>query len=520
MVSVVTCEELNSLFEFLTDRSTACWTSMVSSYNRNGLFREALDSFIRMQESRVEPNAVTMINALYSCARLCRLKEGKLVHCFILRKSMHAGDLDLGPALVEFYAACWKLSSCHKLLYISGNINIVSWNTLISFYAREGLHYDAMVLFANMLAKGLTPDSYSLARSISANAGIVFDKITQKSIVTWNYMISGLSHNGYSVAALKQFDQIYFNCLEIDEVTLSCAIQACSNLGYLEEGKWIHHKIIVSGVQSDLYINTALVDMYAKSGDLQTAKRVFDIMPEKSVVSWSTMIVAYGVHGQMIATASLFTKMVESGIKPNEVTFMNILADCRHAGSMEAENFYFNSMRDYGIEPNIEHFASIVDLLSRAGNFDGAHRIIKSMQFPVDASIWGALLNRCRIHGRKHLIQHINKDLQEISTNDTWYYTLLSNIYAEGGYLHKSRVVRTEMEGMGLKKVPAYSTIEVDKKIYKFGARDASESKEIYIFLEHLQNLAQGQQCDVEGYNSIFSEDYNVKDPFSKPFRS
>ncbi|XP_052112844.1 putative pentatricopeptide repeat-containing protein At1g69350, mitochondrial [Arachis duranensis] len=109
------------LFKFLTDRSTACWTSMVSSYNRNECFREALASFIQMQESQVEPNAVTMINALYSCARLGRLKEGKSVHCFILRKAKDLGDLDIGPALVEFYVACWEPSSCHKLLYITEN---------------------------------------------------------------------------------------------------------------------------------------------------------------------------------------------------------------------------------------------------------------------------------------------------------------------------------------------------------------------------------------------------------------
>ncbi|XLS81796.1 hypothetical protein HN51_047627, partial [Arachis hypogaea] len=294
-------------------------------------------------------------------------------------------------------------------------------------------------------------------------AYLVFDKITEKSIVTWNCMISGLSQNGFSVAALKLFDQMYFT----------------------------------------------LVDMYAKSGDLQTDKRVFDIMPEKSVVSWSTMIAAYGIHGQMIAAGSLLTKMVESGIRPNEVTFMNILSACRHARSMEARKFYFNSMRDYGIEPNIEHFASIVDLLSRTGDLDEAHRIIKSMLFPVDSSIWGALLNGCQIHGRKDLIRQINNDLQEISTDDTGYYTLLSNIYAKGGYLHESRAVRTKMEGMGLKKVPGYSTIEVDRKIYRFGAGNASESKEIYMFEEYLRSS--GQLCDVEGYNSIFSEDYNIK---------
>ena len=547
------------LFEYLTNQSTACWTSMISSYNQNRHFRDAVDSFIQMQESEVEPNAVTMINVLYSCTRLGWLKEGKSVHCFIFRKAMDACDLDLGPALVDFYAACWEISSCQKLLHLIGDSNVVSWNTLISFYAREGLNEDAMVLFAHMLAKGLIPDSFSLASSISASASagsiqfgqqihghvmkrgfmdefvqnslmdmylkcgfvdlayMIFEKITQKSIVTWNCMICGLSQNGISVEALNLFDEMYLNCLEINEVTFLSAIQACSNLGYLGKGKWIHHKIIVSGVQRDLYIDTALVDMYAKSGDLQTAKGVFDSMPEKSVVSWSAMIAAYGVHGQMTAAASVFTKMVESGIKPNEVTFMNILSACRHAGSVEEGKLYFNSMGDYGIEPNVEHFASIVDLLSRAGDINGAYKIIKLMRWPVDASIWGALLNGCRIHGRMDLIKNINKELREISTDDTGYYTLLSNIYAEGGNWYESREVRSRMEGMGLKKVPGYSTIEIDRKIYRFGAGDTSERqmKAIYMFLENFQSLAQGQGCDVECYNTMygtskFCEDYNV----------
>ncbi|OIW21595.1 hypothetical protein TanjilG_06719 [Lupinus angustifolius] len=546
------------LFESLTDRSTACWTSMISSYNQNGCFQEALDSFIQMQESEVEPNAVTMISVLYSCARLGRLKEGKSIHCFILRKAMNADDLDLGPALIDFYAACWKITTCQKLLYLIGNSNVVSWNTLISFYDREGLYEEAMVLFALMLAKGLVPDSFSLASSISASASAgsiqfgqqihshamkrgfmdefvqnslmdmyskcgfvdlaytIFDKISQKSIVTWNCMICGFSQNGISLEALNLFDQMYLNCLEINEVTLLSAIQACSNLGYLEKGKWIHHKIIVSGIQKDLYIDTALVDMYAKCGHLQTAKRVFDTIPEKSVVSWSTMIAAYGINGQITAAISLFTKMVESGIKPNEVTFMNVLSACRHAGLVKEGKLYFNSMRDYGIEPNAEHFASMVDLLSRSGDIDAAYEIIKSMPLPVDASIWGALLNGCRIHGRMDLIKNINQELREISTDDTGYYTLLSNIHAEGGNWYESRKVRSKMEGMGLKKVPGYSSIEIDRKIYRFGAGDTSEwqMKEIYMFLENFQSLAQGQ--DVECYNtmygtSMFFEDYNVQ---------
>lgn len=547
------------LFEYLTDRSTACWTSMISSYNQNGFFEEAIDAFIQMQESEVEPNEVTMINILYSCSRLGRLKEGKSVHCFILRRAMDTADLDLVPALIDFYAACWKIRSCEIILHIIGTRNVVSWNTLISFYAREGLNEEAMVLFGLMVSKGLIPDSFSLASSISASASAgsiqfgqqihghvmkrgfmdefvlnslmdmyskcslvdlaytIFSKITQKSIVTWNCMICGFSQNGMSVEALNLFDEMNLNCLDINEVTFLSAIQACSNLGYLEKGKWIHNKIIVSGNQTDLYIETALVDMYAKCGDLQTAQRVFDGMRGKTVVSWSTMIAAHGTHGQINAAISLFTNMIQSGIKPNEVTFMNILSACRHAGSVEEGKLYFNSMRHYDIVPNAEHFASIVDLLSRAGDINGAYEIIKSMCMPIDASIWGALLNGCRIHGRMDLVEKINDEIRGISTDDTGYYTLLSNIYAEGGNWYESRKVRSRMEGMGLKKVPGYSTVEIDRKIYRFGAGDTSEwqMKEICMFLENFQSLTQEQGCDVECYvdnnrTGMFSKDFSL----------
>ncbi|TKY69618.1 putative pentatricopeptide repeat-containing protein mitochondrial [Spatholobus suberectus] len=167
------------VFESLAHRSTACWTSMISSCNQNRCFGEAIDVFKQMQESEVEVNAVTMISVLCCCARLGWLKEGKSVHCFILRREMDGDDLDLGPALMDFYATCWKISSCEKLLCLIGNSSVVSWNTLISIYAREGLNEEAMVLFTRMLAKGLMPDSFSLASSISAsaNAGSIREKL-------------------------------------------------------------------------------------------------------------------------------------------------------------------------------------------------------------------------------------------------------------------------------------------------------------------------------------------------------
>ncbi|XWS34160.1 hypothetical protein CRYUN_Cryun21dG0016300 [Craigia yunnanensis] len=140
---------------------------------------------------------------------------------------------------------------------------------------------------------------------------------------------------------------------------------------------------------------------------------------------------------------------------------MNILSACSHAGSMEDGQSYFNPMRDFGVEPNSEHYARMVDLLSRGGDLNEAYRIINSMPFPADASIWGALLNDRRIHHRMDMIKTIEKDLVAINTDDTGYYTLLSNIYAEEGNWKEFGMVRSVMKGIALRKVPGYSIIEL-----------------------------------------------------------
>ncbi|KAI7995905.1 putative pentatricopeptide repeat-containing protein [Camellia lanceoleosa] len=523
------------LFDNIIHWSTSSWTAMITCYNQNGLYQEALHTFIDMQESNVEPNAVTLMGILCCCARLGWLREGKSVHCFVVRKAIDTGYDLLGSALIDLYANCANLKYCQKLFDTTQERHIVSWNMLISGYAREGLSKEALTLFERMQGLGTLPDSFTLASVLSAcgniscshfgrqihgqviktgvlneflqnsmidmyskcgfldSAYMIFDEDQTRSVVTWNSMICGFSQNGNSLEAISLFDRMYSNCLEMDEVTFLIVIQACSNLGYLDKGKWVHHKLITYGVTKDTYIDTALTDMYAKCGDLHVAQTVFDSMVERSVVSWSTIIASYGMHGEIDTAISLFNQMVGSGIKPNEVTFMNILSACSHAGYVDEGKSYFSSMmKDFGIDPMPEHFSCMVDLLSRAGDLDGAYRIINNMPFPADASIWGTLLNGCRIHRRMDMIRSIQRRIFDIETDDTGYYTLLSNIFAEEGDWDGFRTVRTMMRNIGLRKVHGYSTIEIDKGVHRFGANDKSHScaNEIYSCLENLRSFS------------------------------
>ncbi|KAM1170479.1 hypothetical protein FF2_020756 [Malus domestica] len=531
------CGDLQSaktIFGSVTHWDTASWTAMISCYNQTGSFLEALDAFVEMQESKVQPNSVTLMCVLRSCIRLGLHREGSSVHCFAIRNGVDP-DLDfLGSALFELYSEIGGLSYCQKVINTIGGRNVVSWNTIILGHCQKGLLREALVLFVQMQTHGLMPDSFSMSSALSAcgkvrslelghqihghiikrgyldefvlnslidmyskcgfvdSAYMIFDKIKHLGLVTWNAMISGFSQNGNPVMAISLFDEMYLNCHEINEVTILSIIQACSELGYLEKGKWVHHKLIILGIRKDLFTDTALTDMYAKCGDLRSAQGVFDMMEERSVVSWSVMIAGYGMHGRINAATSLFDHMVETGVQPNEIIFMNILSACSHAGAVKRGRFYFRSMRDFGVEPTAEHFACIVDLLSRAGDLNGAYEIIKSMPTPVDASIWGALLNGCRIHQRMDMIESIKRDVLDISTDDTGYYTLFSNIYAEGGNWDEFGNVRLMMKGIGLRKVPGYSIIELDKQVHRFGAGDTPlpQMKEVYSFLEKFQSLA------------------------------
>lgn len=505
------CGDLHSaerLFKKVVHLSTATWTSMITCYNQCGCYREVLDILFEMLLSNGEPNAVTMMGVLRSCGRLGWLKKGRSVHGFVIRKVMDPEYNILGPALVDLYSTCGNIRYAHKILCASRERHIVSWNILISHCVEEGMLKEALTLFRKMQSYSITPDSFTLATVLSAcgkfgvllyghqihghvlrtscssefvlnslidmyakcgyvdSAYLVFKNRQQGSVVTWNSMICGYCHNGFSAKAINLFDQMYSERLEMDAVTYLSVIQACSNSGYLEKGKWIHHKLITTCLQDDTYINTALLDMYAKCGDLYMARAIFDTMSERTVVSWSAMIGGYGMHGQIDLAISLFSRMVESDVKPNEVTFMNILSACSHAGYVEEGKSYFNSMKDFGAEPQLEHFACLIDLLSRGGNIEEAYKIISTMPFQADASNWGALLNGCRIHRRVDMIQKIQEKIVGLDMDDTGYYTLLSNVFAEGGDWGEFSLVRSLMNGSGLKKALGMSKIETDEWVH------------------------------------------------------
>eukprot|EP01018_Ginkgo_biloba_P038372 Gb_05116 [translate_table: standard] len=528
----VKCGSIDSarqLFDRMYERDTLSWNAMVAGYAENGLACEALTCFKEMQLQGVKPNSFTVMSVILACAQLSALQQGKSIHGYTIRNGIES-DI-VRTALMDMYAKCGSIDTASQLFDKLSERDIVAWSAIISCYAQNGHAKEALILFNKMQRRDIKPNMVTMAsilpacahlsalqkgkqihgyiirngfESVAVDTALIdmyakcgsiyfarqwFDKMCKRDVVSWNAMIAGYNQNGHFNKALTLFNEIQLQDLKPNSTTLVSILPACANLSALQRGKRIHGYIIKSGFELDAVVLTALIDMYAKCGNIEFARQLFDKMFQRNLVSWNAIILGYGMHGHGEDALALFSKMQQTGMKPDHVTFIGVLSACSHAGLVDEGWQYFDCMsREYGLEPKVEHYACLVDLLGRAGHLDEAYNFVKAMPLEPDAVVWGALLGACRIHGNTVLGEHVAEQLFELEPENVGCYVLLSNIYADAGRWDDVAKVRTLMKDRGLKKTPGCSLIEVNNRVHAFvvGDRLHPQSEQIYAMLASL----------------------------------
>jgi pentatricopeptide repeat protein len=267
------------------------------------------------------------------------------------------------------------------------------------------------------------------------------------------------------------------NGMTVDNFTFATALAACAGLAALGLGKQVHTNIIKVQFDSDIFVETALVDLYAKCGSIEDACLVFDNMSERRDFSWNTMIAGYAQHGYGEEALQLFRRMQLAGMKPKESTFVSVLSACSHAGLVDEGRLYFDSMnQNYGITPRLEHYACMVDVLGRAGCLDEAEDFINKMPLQPSGVVWRSLLGACRVYGNLEKGKRAAEYLLALEPHDAATYVLLSNLYAVAGRWDNVAKLRTMMKKLQVKKDPGCSWIEIKNKIYAFFAEDKTHS--------------------------------------------
>eukprot|EP01018_Ginkgo_biloba_P010117 Gb_21745 [translate_table: standard] len=418
------------VFDKISKPNSFLWSTMIRGYARNGYCEDTLKLYYQMQLAGIPPDNFTFPFVLKACAGLSALQEGKEIHYHIVRNGFDS-DVFIEASLIDMYAKCGNIESARQ----------------------------------------------------------VFDKMSTRDVVSWTAMIEGYVQNGHAHEALALFNEMQLADVKPNSITVLSVLAACSHLGALQQGKWIHEYIIKNGFESKVSVGTALIDMYAKCGSIEIARQLFDKMSKKDVVLWSAMIAGYGMHGHGKDALEVFGQMQQIGMKPNHVTFTCVLSACSHAGLVDEGWQYFYCMsRDYSITPRVKHYACMVDLLGRAGHLDEAQDFIKQMPLEPDAGVWGALLGACRIHCNIELGEHVAEHLFDLQPTHAGYYILLSNIYAAAGRWDDVAKIRAMMTDRGVRKAPGRSLIEVNKRVHSFlvGDRSHPQSEKIYATLETL----------------------------------
>ncbi|CAN6570198.1 unnamed protein product [Malus baccata var. baccata] len=529
------------LFDMMPRTDLVTWNGMISGYIQSGFMLEASCLFQDMISTSVKPDSITFASFLPSVAELGSLKQGKEIHGYIVRHCVPL-DVFLQCALIDVYFKCRNVDMALKIFSKSTRTDVVICTAMISGFVLNGMNCDALEIFRRLLKEKMIPNSLTLASVLPACAGLaalkfgkelhgnilkhgldarcyvgsaltdmyaksgrldlahrVFQRLSERDAVCWNSMITSYSQNGKPEEAIDLFRQMGTEGAKYDCVSISAALSACANLPALHYGKEIHSFMIRSAFSSDLFAESALIDMYAKCGNLDLARHVFDMMEEKNEVSWNSIISAYGNHGRLKESLVLFHEMLSKGILPDHVTFLGILSACGHAGAVDDGILYFRCMiEEYRIPARLEHYACMVDLLGRAGHLREAFETIKSMPFSPDSGVWGTMLGACRLHGNVELAEEVSRYLFELAPQNSGYYILLSNILADAGKWGSVLKVRTLMKNREVQKVPGYSWIEVNNNTHMFVAADGShpQSAQIYSLLNSLL-----LELRKEGYN-------------------
>lgn len=524
-------ESAQKVFDELTDRDVISWNSMISGYVSNGLGEKGVGIFVQMVSLGVDLDLASIVNVLVACADIGTCLLGRAVHAYAI-KACFDGEITLRNTLLDMYSKCGDLDASVRVFEKMGERSVVSWTSMIAGYAREGLSNDAIRLFYDMERNGVSPDIFTITSILHAcacsgslengkevhnyirendmesnlfvcnalmdmyskcgsmeDAHLVFSRMTAKDIISWNTMIGGYSKNRFPNEALKLFSEMQHKS-KPDSVTVACILPACASLAALDKGREIHGHVIRNGYFLDRHVANALVDMYVKCGLLALAQVLFDRIPTKDLISWTVMIAGYGMHGFGHEAIAAFDEMRRTGIEPDEVSFISVLYACSHSGLLDEGWRFFNIMRnEYNIEPTLEHYACMVDLLSRTGNLSKAYRFIRTLPIEPDATIWGALLCGCRIYHNVKLAERVAEHVFELEPDNTGYYVLLANIYAEAEKWEEVRKLREKIGQRGLKKNPGCSWIEIKGKVNIFVARDDSHplAKKIESLLKRLR---------------------------------
>ncbi|PSS10219.1 Pentatricopeptide repeat-containing protein [Actinidia chinensis var. chinensis] len=407
---------------------------------------------------------------LSNCCKSKSLGTGLQTHAHITKIGL-ARDTKLRNHLINLYSKCRCFGYARKLLDESPEPDLVSWSALISGYAQNGLGEEALLAFHEMHLLGVKCNEFtfpSVLKACSITKGLMlgkqihglvvitgfesdvfvantlvvmyakcgefvdsrrlFDEIPERNVVSWNALFSCSVQSDIYEEALGLFQEMVLSGISPDEYSLSIILNACTGLGDVNQGKRIHGHLIKLGYDSDPFSSNALVDMYAKAGDLQDAIAVFEEIAEPDIVSWNAVIAGCILHEYHGWALTLLRQMRRSGTFPNMFTLSSALKACAGLGLQKLGRQLHSILVKMGIK--LDPFVSVglIDMYSKCDLLKEARMVYNSMP-NKDLIAFNAMISGHSQNGEHVEAIHHFADIykNEIGFNQTTLFTILNS---------------------------------------------------------------------------------------------
>ncbi|KAG9449254.1 hypothetical protein H6P81_009219 [Aristolochia fimbriata] len=333
-------------------------------------FDAAVELYYQMKFAGIRPNNFTYPFLLIACGNINSTACGRIAHSSIFKSGLDT-DMHICHSLITFYARCAQMDSAKSVFDEIGERDVVSWNSLISGYSRLGLAKEAVELFRKMRMAGFEPN----------------------------------------------------------EMTLVSVLGSCGDLGDIEMGKRIEQFLEENGMKMNSYIGSSLLNMYGKCGDLKSARRVFDQMSKREVISWNAMITGYAQNGMAEEAVKLFHLMKEEGVSPDKITMVGVLSACAALGALDLGIWIDEYASQRGLRYNIFVGTALIDMYAKCGNLERALSLFEEMP-TRNIVCWNAMIMASAVHGRGYeaisLFTRLIEDNHHISPNDVTFVGVLS----------------------------------------------------------------------------------------------
>lgn len=301
----------------------------------------------------IKSDATLYNKLLNECAKLGRIKEGKSVHEHLLRSRFRDYQVVLN-SVVNMYAKCGCLEDARK----------------------------------------------------------VFDEMPVRDVVTWTALITGFSQHERYGEALRLFPEMLNVGLEPNHFTFSSLIKAAGGMGSGREGRQIHGLCLKCGYDGNVYVGSALVDMYVRCGLMEDGEGVFRGLSSKNDVSWNALIAGHARRGEGESAVRVFKEMQREDFKATHFTYSSVFSACANIGALEQGKWVHAHMIKSGIKLVAFVGHTLLDMYSKSGSITDAIKVFDRL-VKRDVVSWNSLLTACAQHGRgRETIRYFKKMLK------------------------------------------------------------------------------------------------------------